>query len=283
MSKDRIMRIIVVITSFFAGAAYFFKYVSESSIVKGFNSTFGGLGALFGVDVPDADFSSGLFSVLDDGLMGWLLLIPCCIVPLVLLLLTVIFNIVNLVNGKLKKASNIIAIIACVLTFDAAWANCAYLIIRPAIGPGIMLWIQLVLVIVCLVLSSILCHWTRKGRIGQIRTTPLSPKDVAIIGLRGGAGGQVFMLNDDECVSIGRDPQQCNIIVPGSSANVSRKHCVIHYDFDRSAYMVMDTSSNGTFVYENGQKKRLPLGVEVPVAAGNVIMLGDELTTFRLN
>lgn len=283
MSKDKIMRIIVVITSFFAGAAYFFKYVSESAAVKAGNSILAGLGGLFEETAPQASFSSGLFSVLDDGLMGWLLLIPCCIVPLILLLLTAIFNIVNLVNGKLKKASNIIAIVASVITFLTIWVNFIYLVVRPVIGPGFMLWIQLVLVIVCLILSSILCHWTRKGKIGQNGTTPLSPKDVAIIGLRGGAGGQVFMLNDDEAVSIGRDPQQCNIIVPGSSANVSRKHCVIHYDFDRSAYMVMDTSSNGTFVYENGQKKRLPLGVEVPVSAGNVIMLGDELTTFRLN
>lgn len=283
MSKDKVMRIFVIITSILAGVAYFFKYVSESSMVKAFNGWSAGLSGLFGEETPEVTFSSGLFSVLDDGVVGWLLLVPCCLIPLLLLLLTTIFNIVNLANGKLLKTSNVFGIVTSVITFLTVWANFIYLVVRPAIGPGFMLWVQLVLVIICLVLSSILCHWTRMGKIGQTGTMPLSPKDVALVGLQGGAGGQVFVLDNDEKVSVGRDPQQCNIIVPGSSANVSRKHCVVHYDFDRSAYMVMDTSSNGTFVYENGQKKRLPLGVEVPVLAGNVIMLGDELTTFRLN
>lgn len=263
MSKDKIMRIIVVITSFFAGAAYFIKYLVPA-----------GIGKLGGDMFEEA---------LD--VVGPIILIPLCAIPIVLLVLSIVFNIVTLAANKLMKTSTVFGIVSSVFVFLSA------IIIKPtiyflsvmSIKTGFIWWVQMACVITCLVLSSILCHWIRKGKIGQNGTTPLSPKDVAIIGLRGGAGGQVFMLNDDERVSVGRDPQQCNIIVPGSSANVSRKHCVIHYDFDRSAYMVMDTSSNGTFVYENGQKKRLPLGVEVPVSAGNVIMLGDELTTFRLN
>lgn len=279
MSKDKVMRIFVIITSVLAGVSYFFKYLDGILTELG---NWGGaiLDSYIGISTPSFNsLPSVLFAA---GPVGIGVAIGICFVPILFLLLTAIFNIITLANGKLQKTSSVFAIISSIEVFLSAVSIKIVLMLTPGMGTGFMWWVQITCAIACLVLGSILCHWIRKGRIAQ-GGAPLSPKDVALVGLQGGAGGQVFVLDNDEKVSVGRDPQQCNIIVPGSSANVSRKHCVVHYDFDRSAYMVMDTSSNGTFVYENGQKKRLPLGVEVPVLAGNVIMLGDELTTFRLN
>lgn len=268
MSKFKIVRIFVILTSILSGGCYFIKYISASGAAE----------------LAEGDpLIWGVFPVwiIKSNLDSWALSIPLCFLPLLLLLLATIFNIVAVSSGKVSQLSNIFTLVSSSIVIIVAVVNRILLSHNDIVSFGFMLWVQVALACICLVLSSYLCHQSRKAV--QDKSAPLTSADVAIIGLEGDVWGKIFMLDDDELVSIGRDPQQCNIIVPGSSANVSRKHCVIHYDFDRSAYMVMDTSSNGTFVYENGQKKRLPLGVEVPVSAGNVIMLGDELTTFRLN
>lgn len=276
MMKTKIMRGVIAIGALLSGIAFFFKY---------FSNPIGEFASAFIGDSMGLESLPGLLLSMGDALI---LLVFLCIVPIILLLLNIIFNIISLLLNKLERTSNAFTITSNIYTLLTAVLIGAVLAsseeslfglsLTPTVGP--MWWVQIISTIVGIALGIYLCVDRRRT---YLQKNTVSPKDVALIGLRGNVNGQVFLLNDDEAVSIGRDPQQCNIIVPGSSANVSRKHCVIHYDFDRSAYMVMDTSSNGTFVYENGQKKRLPLGVEVPVAAGNVIMLGDELTTFRLN
>lgn len=268
MSKFKIVRIFVILTSVLSGGCYFIKYITSSGTAE----------------LAEGDpLIWGVFPVwiIKSNPDSWILSIPLCFLPLLFLLLAAIFNVIPLASGNLEQFSNVFTLISSSVTIVVAVVNQILFSRNDAVSFGFMLWVQVAMMCVCLTLCSCLCHWSRKKV--QDKSAPLTSADVAIIGLDGDVWGQIFVLDDDELVSIGRDPQQCNIIVPGSSANVSRKHCVVHYDFDRSAYMVMDTSSNGTFVYENGQKKRLPLGVEVPVSAGNVIMLGDELTTFRLN
>lgn len=276
MLKTKIMRGIIAIGALLSIIAFFFKYLSNP--IGEFASAFIG-------DSMGLESLPGLLLSIGD---GWILLVFLCVVPVVFLILNIIFNIISLLLNKFERTSNVLifisniyALLTAVLigvVLDSSEESLLGLSLTPTVGS--MWWVQIIATIVGIVLGVCLCVNRRRA---HLQTSKMSPKDVALIGLRGDMNGQVFLLNDDEAVSIGRDPKQCNIIVSGSSPNVSRKHCVVHYDFDRSAYMVMDTSSNGTFVYENGQKKRLPLGVEVPVSAGNVIMLGDELTTFRLN
>lgn len=278
--KDKIVRIIVSILSLLAGASYFFKYIEFSAGIGNFQM---GSSSLLNID----DYPNMLYNIFSESL-----LIVCifCFIPILILLASIIANIIALFSKKekTKRNANKITCISGIITFlSAISAVYLFIFVKEKIGFGLEvgirpmpMWFVQIVVTICII--AIGFYWQKKFSITQRMHTP-SPKDVAIVGLMGGISGQIFMLNNDERVSIGRDPQQCNIIVPGNSANVSRKHCVVHYDFDRETYLVQDASSNGTFIYENGQKKRLPYGVEISVPAGSVIMLGDELTSFRLN
>lgn len=70
----------------------------------------------------------------------------------------------------------------------------------------------------------------------------------------GGLSGQKFPIQPDETVSIGRDPNLCQIVL--EEPHISRRHCTIRYDEKLGMYEVVNTSKNGIRVNGNVRLER---------------------------
>ena len=110
---------------------------------------------------------------------------------------------------------------------------------------------------------------------------PIDSADVGLVGVKGMWAGAQFINNTGEGLVVGRDPKQCNIIISQNANSISRKHCVVKYDYQTKDYEVTDCSSNGTYVAETGQ--RLKYGVPTHLPCGTVIELGDLSNSFMIN
>lgn len=99
-----------------------------------------------------------------------------------------------------------------------------------------------------------------------------------IFGISGEYAGQEIPIGHMETIVIGRNPNECNIVLTGNK--VSRKHCSIMYNSDSNRYSITDYSSNGT--YQVADRKRFANYGTEEVPAGTEIYLGDESNSFRL-
>ncbi len=99
--------------------------------------------------------------------------------------------------------------------------------------------------------------------------------NVTIIGIAGPAQGRTF--SDPQRLIIGREPSQCNVVLPPRTPGVSRRHCILERRPD-GVYIMDVGSSAGTF-FQNGQ--RLPVNQWVRVA-GN-FYLGSPNVMFAVN
>lgn len=71
---------------------------------------------------------------------------------------------------------------------------------------------------------------------------------------------------------IGRDAKYCQLVLPDNSNNVSRRHCMVHFNRQESVFMLEDCGSrNGTYV--NGRDK-LTEGEIFRLKAGDSFSLG---------
>lgn len=82
-------------------------------------------------------------------------------------------------------------------------------------------------------------------------------------------GGQVNMKSGD-LIIIGRDPSVSNFVVKDST--VSRKHCSIKVSSVGDKIMIIDHSSNGTYV----GRQKLIKEIETSIAKGDVITLSNK-------
>jgi serine/threonine protein kinase len=57
--------------------------------------------------------------------------------------------------------------------------------------------------------------------------------------------GNKWIIPENMDIVIGRSSELCNIVI--DDLNISRKHCMIRYDAQKSKFHIMDISSNGTF------------------------------------
>ncbi|MBQ7542918.1 MAG: FHA domain-containing protein [Clostridia bacterium] len=101
----------------------------------------------------------------------------------------------------------------------------------------------------------------------------------SIMGLSGEYAEAIFRLDDNEIVTIGRDPKTSQIVMDESCERVSRTHCSIAVNGANGTYTVCDRSSNGTFL--NGE--RIAFGEPVEAPRGSILAVGDRSNTFRLN
>lgn len=106
---------------------------------------------------------------------------------------------------------------------------------------------------------------------------PGNPRGV-LVGLTGVYAGAEIPLTSGEYIKLGR--QTDNHLVFEGQPRVSRSHCKIKWDAGRKRYVFCDYSNSGTFV--NGSDECLPHNLEMDMAPGTVIALGDETNTFRL-
>lgn len=71
---------------------------------------------------------------------------------------------------------------------------------------------------------------------------------------------------------IGRDAKYCQLVLPDNSNNVSRRHCIVHFNRQENVFMLEDCGSrNGTYV--NGRTK-LTEGEVFRLKAGDSFSLG---------
>lgn len=104
------------------------------------------------------------------------------------------------------------------------------------------------------------------------------PKVGVIYGLSGEYAGAQISMDDGKSVIIGRSPQECNLIVKGDQ--VSRKHCSVTYDPGQDDYLVVDYSSNGTYLADDDS--RLASYREERLRPGTRIYLGTKAVRFCL-
>ncbi len=104
---------------------------------------------------------------------------------------------------------------------------------------------------------------------------PGPPKGV-MVGLTGLYQGAEIPFQKGESIRLGRMPN--NDLVFEDQDMVSRNHCYIRWDGEK--FWIKDSSSNGTFI--DGSEDCLPQNIEIEIAAGSVIAIGDERNTFRL-
>lgn len=284
--------------------SYFFKYIGSKvlemaiSFFGGSDSSFGELfdiSSYFKAAFYDEYFADGFFDGIsdlmqdifsigsDEVLSAVFAVVAVFIIPMLLLLVSAIWNLISGIRKKEnQKALAIFSISTAVYTFVAD------IIVKIVVNKinedsdfsvlytGWGYYLQLLCVIVLLALSIYLCTKMKQ----ELNTdSGLKPDDVALVGKIGEYGGAVFLINSEEKITIGRDPASCVIVVSNGSPKVSRKHCSVSFNYDRQKYEITDFSMNGTYV--NGVK--IQSGVPFFADPGSTIELGDASNSFYLN
>lgn len=99
-----------------------------------------------------------------------------------------------------------------------------------------------------------------------------------IIGIKGNLIGRRFELRNNAEVILGRDGEQCDIVIHGSK--VSRIHCTIRFNFHSNDYTVCDCSQNGTLA---GEEEFLIHKEKRRVKPGTILKLGNNENIIQLN
>lgn len=93
---------------------------------------------------------------------------------------------------------------------------------------------------------------------------------------KGAAEGQEASVWDNRQIVVGRSRRNANLIL--DDPKISNVHCIIGYNAAANSYVVIDRSTNGTFV--NG--KKLQKDVAVKLAAGTRLQLADGSNEIKL-
>jgi pSer/pThr/pTyr-binding forkhead associated (FHA) protein len=81
-------------------------------------------------------------------------------------------------------------------------------------------------------------------------------------------------------ITMGRDPQRCNLVFPPAAEGVSKWHCVLRWDNGRRAFIVEDLGSmNGTFT---GAGERIPTGKPRSLQPGEQFYVGNRRNLFEV-
>ena len=109
------------------------------------------------------------------------------------------------------------------------------------------------------------------------------PKKVGhITAISGEEKGCSYPIEDGDEIIIGKDPKCAHIIVSNNYQKVSRIHCGVKYDAASDKYIVIDYSTNGTYI-NSITKGRLTKGVYTPLPKGTIINLSKEVIDFKLD
>lgn len=91
-------------------------------------------------------------------------------------------------------------------------------------------------------------------------------------GVSGAMAGKRFMIRRSSPLTLGRDPEACNVVYPARSPGVSGKHCQVWYD-EGIIYIKDIGSSHGTF---RASGARLAAGQPIRLKTGEAFRLGSE-------
>ena len=101
--------------------------------------------------------------------------------------------------------------------------------------------------------------------------------NVTIIGIAGPVQGRTF--SDSQRLIIGREPSQCNVVLPPRTPGVSRKHCIL--ERCQNGVYIMDVGSSAGTFFQNGNGQRLPLNQWIKVTDN--FYLGSPHVMFSVN
>lgn len=303
--KNRNLRLTTAITSLVAMLCYFISYFQIGEEIKAMFGeisdvvgSLGELGGMMGEEFGLGDILSALAdTIFSDGntVLILLMVIFLVIVPLIMNLVAAILGFVAYGKKDAKKGSAIYVLITAIYTLVA---DIVLIIIFAAIKKDLKeqsfgfsdyfdmpislsfgFYVQIVVVIATLIISIMAIVSVNNAASSSGNGQTLSQDDVGLIGLNGMWQGAEFLNNSGETLTIGRDSKQCDIVISQNAQNISRKHCSVRYDYDREDYIVVDYSSNGTYIDD----KKLVSNVETHASSGSTIALGDKVNSFKLN
>ncbi len=111
----------------------------------------------------------------------------------------------------------------------------------------------------------------RPPQVGMAGPAPAAPRSsFVLVGLAGPHRNSEIPLH--RSLVLGRDPDQCQLVVSSQNHLVSKRHCTLHLNPDGSLALE-DHSSNGTFIDGQG---RLSPGERRPLRPGERFSLGDQ-------
>lgn len=109
--------------------------------------------------------------------------------------------------------------------------------------------------------------------------TPPAGSRPLLLGVSGPFAGNEIRIGR-ETISIGRNPQQCQLVFPTDTEGVGRQHCSIRFDEVRKTFILTDNSStNGTFT---GNGERLSPGASFQIAHGGRFYLASPRNLFEV-
>lgn len=287
--QNKIIQAALMVGAIIAIVSYFFNYFSLPIVGDALDM------------FVDTDFDSfGMIQLLSLG-QDYLLSEPLAIVaivflfalPVLLLLASIVLQLIDLITSKLTFPAAIAAVISAGYLLVANLFIGIFLKIASSntldeiasglssflpdiFSVGVMWWVQLVMAVGSIVAAILLLVNSKTKK-------EIAPEDVALIGIKGQYSGCTFKIDGNDRFILGRDPSVCNVIFSESESKISRRHCEIHYDFDKEKYVVTDYSSNGTYVTNGSQKNKLQKGKPIFVAARLFLEIGNENNIFKLN
>lgn len=121
-------------------------------------------------------------------------------------------------------------------------------------------------------------QWLNNGTIlPKIEDVETGERVVEI--LSGEFAGASLPVKVGEDITIGRDPKRANVVTSPANTSISGLHCRIRYDEQNGKYIVIDHSSNGTYL--NNEKL---IQEKITYAArGSLVKLADGAMILRLS
>lgn len=119
--------------------------------------------------------------------------------------------------------------------------------------------------------------WLQNGSIQSKEELDSSERMVEI--LSGEFAGASLPVKVGEDITIGRDPKRANVVTSPSNTSISGLHCRIRYDEQNGKYIVIDHSTNGTYL--NNEKLMQERGTYA--AKGSLVKLADGAMILRLS
>ncbi len=108
---------------------------------------------------------------------------------------------------------------------------------------------------------------------------PAENEEHSVVILSGACAGASIALQNGEEITIGRDPTKANIVAAPTDTSVSGLHCRIRYDAQTDKYIVVDHSTNGTYL--NNEKLLQNSGTYAP--KGSLVKVADGAMILRLS
>ena len=99
-----------------------------------------------------------------------------------------------------------------------------------------------------------------------------------LICLKGLYAGAEIPMNDGDEITFGR--ADTNNLIFATEPRISREHCKIRWDAQKQKYIFRDYSSSGSYI--NGSDDCLPQNLDLEVACGSEIALGNQDNVFLL-